>query len=125
MAKDNTPGFEMPPEMRALAEKSVEQARQAFDGFLTAAQTAANTAGGHFANAQTGAKEAGDLALQFAQRNVASSFELAQKLVRAKDPQEVMALHAEYAKDQIAALTDQAKELSKRAAKLGDQGGGR
>jgi S-adenosylmethionine:diacylglycerol 3-amino-3-carboxypropyl transferase len=28
--------FEVPPEMRAFAEKSVEQARQAFDGFISA-----------------------------------------------------------------------------------------
>ena len=119
MAKENTPGFEMPPEMRAMAEKSVEQARQAFDGFLAAAQHAASTAGTQFASAQSGAKEAGDLALQFAQRNVASSFEFAQKLMRAKDPQEVMALHAEYAQSQMAALAEQGKELSKRAAKLG------
>jgi hypothetical protein len=32
--------FEVPPEMRALAEKSVEQARQAFDGFISAAHQA-------------------------------------------------------------------------------------
>jgi hypothetical protein len=32
--------FEIPPEMRAFAEKSVEQARQAFDGFISAAHNA-------------------------------------------------------------------------------------
>jgi hypothetical protein len=31
-------------------------------------------------------------------------------------------LHAEYVKSQIATLTDQAKELSKQAAKLAGQG---
>ncbi len=35
-----TERFEIPPEMRALAEKSVEQARQAFDGFISAAHRA-------------------------------------------------------------------------------------
>ena len=38
--------------------------------------------------------------------------------MRAKDAQELTALHAEYVKSQIATLTDQAKELSKQAAKL-------
>ena len=38
--------------------------------------------------------------------------------MRAKDAQELMALHTDYVKSQIAALTDQAKELSKQAAKL-------
>ena len=32
--------FEVPPELRTFAEKSVEQARQAFDGFISAAHHA-------------------------------------------------------------------------------------
>lgn len=124
MAKEFTPGYEIPPEMRALAEKSMEQARQAFEGFLSAAQQAASTAGSQFATAQSGAREAGALALQFAERNVANSFEFARKLARANDAQEVMALHAEYAQSQIAALTEQAKELSQRAAKMGGKATG-
>ena len=59
--------------------------------------------------------------MRFAERNIASSFEFAQKLVRAKDAQEVLALHADYVKSQIAALTEQAKELGKKAAKMAGQ----
>ena len=58
------------------------------------------------------------MAIGFTQRNVATSFEFAEKLVRAKDAQELAALHADYVKSQIAALTEQAKELSKQATKL-------
>jgi hypothetical protein len=43
--------------------------------------------------------------------------------VRAKDAQELTALHTDYVKSQIAALSDQAKELSKQAAKLAGQAG--
>jgi hypothetical protein len=64
----------------------------------------------------------GELARGFAERNIASSFEFAQKLLQAKEPKEVMALHAEYVNTQIAVLTDQAKELSKRVAKMAGQG---
>jgi phasin len=114
--------FEIPAEMRALAEKSVDQARQAFETFMSAAtQTAthaASTANKQAAGARAGAKEVGGLAVRFAQRNVASSFEFAQQLVRAKDSQEVMALHADYVKRQIAALSEQTKELTKEAAKM-------
>jgi phasin len=110
--------FEIPAEMRALAEKSVEQARQAFETFMSAATQAASTADKQVQGAQAGAKEVGALAVRFAERNLATSFEFAQQLVRAKDTQEVMALHAEYVKRQIAALSDQAKELSKEAAKM-------
>jgi len=40
MAMAASDRFEVPPEMRAFAEKSVEQARQAFDGFISAAHQA-------------------------------------------------------------------------------------
>ncbi len=121
MTKDGNTNFEIPKEMRAFAEKSVEQAKVAFDSFFAAAQQAVNTAETHATTARTGAKEAGDLAMRFAERNIASSFEFAQRLLRAKDPQEVAALHAEYVKSQVATLTDQAKELSKQAAKMASQ----
>ena len=121
MARESGGSFEIPAEMRAFAEKSVEQAKQACESFLNAAQNAVNTAGSQVTTAQSGAKEAGELAMRFAQRNIAASFEFAQKLARAKDPQEVIALHAEYAGSQIAVLSDQAKELGRQAAKIAGQ----
>jgi phasin len=122
MAKEGSSNFEIPAEMRAFAEKSVEQAKLAFDSFVSAAQQTVNTTENQAASARTGAKEAGELAMRFAERNIASSFDFAQRLLRAKDPQEVTALHAEYVKSQVATLTDQAKELSKQAAKMAGQG---
>ncbi len=122
MTNDSSMNFEIPAEMRAMAEKSVEQARQAFDTFVAATKHAVTTAETQAKGAQSGAKEAGELAMRFAERNIASSFELAQKLVRAKDPQEVLALQAEYTKSQIATLTEQAKELSQKAARITGQG---
>ncbi|MGB8576675.1 MAG: phasin family protein [Pseudolabrys sp.] len=121
MAKEGT-RFDIPADMLALAEKSVEQAKQAFDIFISAAQHAVSTAETQAATAQAGAKQVGELAMGFAERNIASSFEFAQKLLQAKEPKDVMAMHAEYVNTQIAALTDQAKELGKRAAKMTGQG---
>jgi len=107
--------------MLALAEKSVEQAKQVFDVFISAAQHAVSTAEKQAASAQAGAKEVGELAMGFAERNIASSFEFARKLLQAKDPKDVMALHAEYVNSQIAVLTEQGKELTSRAAKMAGQ----
>src|SRR5215211_614419 len=42
MAKQPT-DYEIPAEMRDFAEKSVDQAKKAFDGFMTAAYKAAGT----------------------------------------------------------------------------------
>jgi phasin len=123
MAKEGTStGFEIPADMRALAEKSVEQAKQAFDIFISAAQHAVSTAENQAASAQAGVKEVGELAMGFAERNVATSFEFVQKLLQAKEPKDVMTLHSEYVNSQIATLTEQAQELSKRAAKISGQG---
>lgn len=122
MTKESTTRFEIPSDMRAFAEKSVEQAKQAFDIFISAAQHAVSTAETQAATAQAGAKEVGELAMGYAERNIASSFEFAQKLLQAKEPKEVVALHTDYVNAQIATLTDQAKELSKRALKMTGQG---
>ena len=115
MAKEGSTRFDIPADMLALAEKSVEQAKQGFDIFISAAQHAVSTAETQAATAQAGAKQVGELAMGFAERNIAPSFEFAQKLLQAKEPKDVMALHAEYVNTQIAALTDQAKERGKRA----------
>src|SRR5437868_5375094 len=119
MAK-NEP-FDIPADMRAMAEKSVEQAKQAFDIFISAAQHTVSTAETRAASAQAGTREIGEVALGFAERNIASSFEFAQRLLQAKEPKDVIALHSEYVNTQISTLTDQAKELSKRAGKMGGQ----
>ena len=122
MAKQGDAKFEIPAEMRAFAEKSFEQARQAFDNFISAAQQAVTTADKQAAGARASAQELGGLAVRFAERNITASFEFAQRLVRAKDSAEVLALQADYVKSQVAALNEQAKELSKEAAKMADQG---
>ena len=57
----------------------------------------------------------------FVERNIASSFEFAQRLLQAKEPKDVVALHTEYVNAQIATLTDQAKQLSRRAVKMTGQ----
>lgn len=114
--------FEVPAEMRELAEKSVAQAKQAFDGFIAATQHAVGTAETQVKTMQTGAKGTSELAMKFAERNVAASFEFAQKLLHAKDAQEVTSLQAEYLKSQLATLTEQAKELSQQAAKMSGHG---
>jgi len=107
----NQPNFEVPTQMRQFAEQSLEQARKAVDGFLTTAQKTAATLETQANAAQSGAKDVGQKAMSFAEQNIANSFEFAQKLVRAKDIQEVMALQQEYLQHQMKAMAEQAKDL--------------
>lgn len=110
--------FDIPTQMRQFAEQSVEQAKKAVDGFMAAAHKTAAAMETHAASAQSGAKDVQQKAMTFAEQNIANSFEFAQKLVRAKDIQEVMALQAEFMKAQMQAMSAQAKELGTSAAKV-------
>jgi phasin len=106
----NTP-FEIPNELRDFAERSVDQARKAFEGFVTVAQKTVGTVDGVANNAQTGAKSVSSQMLGYAEQNVNAAFDLAHKLVQAKDPQEALAVQTEYLKAQLNSLQAQAKEL--------------
>jgi phasin len=117
--------FEIPPEMRAFAEKSVEQARQAFDGFITAAHQAVSTFEGQAETARKGAKDVAEKAMAFAQQNIASSFELAQQLMQAKDVQQVMKLQGDYIRRQMEILSSQARELGESASKAAKAASGK
>ena len=52
--------------------------------------------------------------MTFAEHNIATSFELAQRLVRAKDVEEVLKLQADYIKTQMQALTDAGQGTRRR-----------
>ena len=107
----------LPPEMRAFAEQSVQHAQRAFDQLMSATQKAISTFEGQASSAQSNVLGLHQKVVGFSERNVAASFEFAQKLLHARDGEEVMRLHAEFVKAQIAALTEQAKELTQQATK--------
>ena len=103
--------YEIPLEMREFADKSVEQAKKAFDGFVGAAHRTVSTMEDSAGVVQSGAQDIGRKAIGFAETNVAASFAFAQRLVRATDMVEVMRLQADFLKSQMAAMQAQAKEL--------------
>jgi phasin len=117
MTNDLRSPFEMPPEFRAMAEASVEQARRSFDNFLGAARRTAEAMEGQGSAARTGAREISAKALTFAERNMKASLDYAQGLVKARDASEIMRLHAEYVQAQMRNLTEQANEMGQAVAK--------
>ncbi len=111
MAVNPTAGYEIPPEMRDFAEKSVEQARKAIDGFMSAAQKTADTLEGSATTVQASAKDVSRKTFAYAEQNIAAAFDLAQKMVRAKDMQEAMQYQAEFVRSQFEAMQSQMKEF--------------
>ena len=105
-----TPQFEIPTDMRKMTEQSLEQVRAAIHGYLQFFQRAvpADAMGG---------SELTDKILGYAERNVESAFEFAQRLVQVRDIQGLISVQAEFIQAQMQAMTEQAKDLSETATK--------
>ncbi len=103
--------FEIPNELRDFAERSVDQARKAFEGFVSVAQKAVGAVDDAAETTQSNVKSVGAQAFGYAEQNVNAAFDLAHKLVQAKDPQEAFALQSEFLKTQLGNLQAQAKEI--------------
>jgi phasin len=119
---DTKTAYEVPPEMREFAEKSVEQARKAIDGFMSAAQKTVDTFEGSTNTLQATATDATRKTFSYAEQNLSAAFDLAQKMVRAKDPQEAMQIQAEFVRSQFQAMQTQMKEFGSMAQSAMQQG---
>jgi phasin len=111
MAMNPTPNFEVPTEMRDFAEKSVEQARKAIDGFMGAAQKTVDTFEGSANTVQSSAKDMTRKTFAYAEQNITAAFDMAQRMVRAKDMQEAMQVQAEFVRQQFESMQAQMREL--------------
>ena len=117
MSDEGRDRFEIPKDMRAMAEASFEQARKTFEKFVASAQAAAGTVEERNATARAGARDISSKAIAYAEKNVQASLDYAQSLLKAKDLTEVMRLHSEYVQGQMRALAEQASEMGQAVTK--------
>ncbi len=103
--------FDIPEQMRDAADKSVNQAKKAFDDFIDATQKAVANTEGSAQSLREGAADVNRQALAYVEENVAASFELAHRLVRARSVEEVAAIQQEFIQRQMRNLTEQGKSL--------------
>ena len=113
MAQNNP--FEMPQQLRELAEKNVEQARNSYAQFLDAMGKAAGmwSAAIPQHESASGFKAVQDRASRFAKQNADACFNMANELAAAKDIQDIMGIQSRYAQVQMQAYATQAQELSR------------
>ncbi|WFU34129.1 phasin family protein [Bradyrhizobium brasilense] len=111
------PKFEIPKDMRSMAEASFEQARKAFEQFVTNAKDTAGKIEERNATVRAGAKDLSTKALSYAEKNVQSSLDYAQALLKAKDLSDVMRLHSEYVQGQMRSLAEQASEMGQAVSR--------
>jgi phasin len=103
--------FDIPDHMREAADKSVDQAKKAFDDFMDATQKAVAKAEGSVNTLREGAADANRQAIAYLEDNVAASFDLAHRLVRAKSVEEMAVIQQEFIQRQMRGLAEQGKSL--------------
>jgi len=103
--------FEIPKEVRSMAEASFEQARKAFEKFVASAEATAGSMEERGATVRAGAKDINAKAVTYAEKNVQASLDYAESLLHAKGLPEVMRLHGEYVTSQMRSLAEQASEM--------------
>jgi hypothetical protein len=100
--------FEIPQQMRYLAEQNIKQAHAAYEqltDFVTNAMPASPMAAGF--------KDVQDRAAAISKKNADSAFALVEKIARAQNFQEILTLQTQFAQDQMKAFTTQTQELYK------------
>jgi phasin family protein len=108
----------IPESVRALAENTVNQTREAYDRSTEAFEVSVATFEKSFDAAGQGAVAFNRKIVDIARRNVLTSFDLAKSLAGAKNLADMVELHAAYWRKQIGTLTAQAEEVRELSAKV-------
>jgi phasin family protein len=105
-----TPQFEVPTDMRKMTEQSMQQVRAAINSYLHFFQRG-------IPSIVMGKSELSNKVFGYAEPNVASAFDFAQRLAQVRDIQDLTRLQMEFIQAQMQAMTEQAKDLSETATK--------
>ncbi|MFM9942689.1 MAG: phasin family protein [Hyphomicrobiaceae bacterium] len=105
--------FEMPQQLRELAEKNVEQGRAAYvqcmDAMLQATSMWWGALPAH--EASSGFRLVQDRCIHFAKQNTEAGFTLAGELANAKSVTDALAVQSRYANTQMLAYAEQFQDL--------------
>jgi phasin len=110
--------FEVPEQMRALAEKGVSQARDSYARFKDVAESHNGTIEAVFTNASRGASEYSAKLMEFLKANTSANLDFAQELLGVKSPSAALELWTSHARKQFETLSAHAKELTELSQKV-------
>jgi phasin len=113
--------FEVPEQMRALAEKGVSQARDNYAKFKDAAESHNSTIEAVFSSASKGASAYSAKLMEFVKANTTATLDFAQELLGAKSPSEALELWTTHTRKQFETFTAQAKELTELSQKVASE----
>lgn len=102
-----TPGFEIPADLRTMAERSLEQVNNSIQVYLRLIQR------GVMSNRISSSNFSSNV-FDFAKFHVASAFDLSVKLMKVTDPRELIALQSEFVQTQMQAIGEQLHGLKRK-----------
>ena len=102
---------EQAEKMREMAQTTLDKAKDAVSKYMTESQKLREKTDSGVRATYSTAKEMNDKAVAFAEANVVAGFELAQRLLHAKDPQEMGEVYQSHLKEQMERMNEQFREL--------------
>jgi hypothetical protein len=108
---------EQTEKMREMAQTTLDKAKDAVSKYIAESQKLREKADSGVKAAYSNVKEMNDKAVAYAEANVAAGFELAERLLKAKDPQEMGTVYQNHLKEQMAKMTAQFQELGSLISK--------
>lgn len=103
--------------MREMAQTTLDKAKDAVSKYMAESQKMREKVDSSVQASYSSAKEMNEKAVAFAEANVVAGFELAQRLLQAKDPQEMGAVYQGHLKEQMEKMSAQFRELGNLMSK--------
>jgi len=121
MPKFDFDSMEVPAAIREIAEKTISQAKTAYDRAKVSAEEATEVLEDTFAASSKHATDLNKALIANTKANVNASFDLAEKLFGVKTVAEAVELQSEFVRKQFDALSAQAKDLQAKAQKAAEE----
>ena len=108
---------EQAEKMREVAQTTLDKAKDAVSKYIAESQKMREKADSGVQAAYSNVKEMNEKAVAFAEANVQAGFELAERLLQAKDPQEMGTVYQNHLKEQMEKMNAQFRELGSLISK--------
>jgi hypothetical protein len=108
---------EQADKMREMAQATLDKAKDAVSKYMVESQKMRAKVDSGVQASYSSAKDMNEKAVAFAEANVVAGFELAERLLQAKDPQEMGAVYQSHLKEQMEKMNAQFRELGNLMSK--------
>ena len=108
---------EQTEKMREMAQTTLDKAKEAVSKYIADSQKLREKADSSVRATYSTAKEMNEKAVAFAEANVQAGFELAERLLQAKNPQEMGTIYQSHLKEQMEKMNAQFRELGSMISK--------